>query len=124
MPLLDHFHPPLSSRRPWESFHATWASSLADLLNRELPAGYVAMEQLHAGAPVEIDVATFSENGDADHPPARAGAVTQTVWLPAVAPRSLPATFPEGCTVEIVSTEGGRALVAAIELISPDNKDR
>jgi hypothetical protein len=36
----------------------------------------------------------------------------------------LPATFPPGATVEILSTEGGRTLVAAIELISPGNKDR
>ena len=25
MPLLDHFHPPLSTQRHWESFHTTWA---------------------------------------------------------------------------------------------------
>ena len=31
MPLLDHFHPPLSERRPWESIHARWCGSLADL---------------------------------------------------------------------------------------------
>jgi hypothetical protein len=36
----------------------------------------------------------------------------------------LPAVFPPGCTVEIVTTEGGRTLVAAIELVSPGNKDR
>ena len=35
MPLLDHFHPPLSERRPWESFHSTWCGSLADYLNRD-----------------------------------------------------------------------------------------
>ncbi len=36
----------------------------------------------------------------------------------------LPGTFPPGCTVEIVSTEGGRTLVAAIEIVSSGNKDR
>jgi hypothetical protein len=25
MPLLDHFRPPLSGSRHWESFHAAWA---------------------------------------------------------------------------------------------------
>ena len=29
MPLLDHFRPPLSERRPWESLHAAWAGALA-----------------------------------------------------------------------------------------------
>jgi hypothetical protein len=46
------------------------------------------------------------------------------VWTPAAAPLLLPAVFPPGCTVEIVATEGGRRLVAAIELVSPGNKDR
>lgn len=36
----------------------------------------------------------------------------------------VPAVFPPGCTVAILSTEGGRTLVAAIELVSPGNKDR
>src|SRR6266568_3115244 len=123
MPLLDHFRPPLSARRPWESFHATWASALADALNRELPEGYVALEQIHSGAPIEIDVATYSENGAAGGK-ANVSTLPRTVWVPSAAPLSLPATFPEGCTVEVVSTEGGRTLVGAIELISPGNKDR
>jgi hypothetical protein len=60
MPLLDHFHPPLSERRPWESFHSTWASTMADALNQGiLPANYIALEQVHAGANIEIDVATY-----------------------------------------------------------------
>jgi len=122
MPLLDHFRPPLSHRRPWESFHATWASALADVLNRELPEGYIALEQIHSGAPVEIDVATFSENGS-NHGPLIA-TLPKTIWLPAAAPMSLSMNFPESCTVEIVSSEGGRTLVGAIELVSPGNKDR
>lgn len=122
MPLLDHFRPPLSARRPWESFHATWASALADALNAELPEGYVALEQIHSGAPAEIDVATYSENGTHNGLPVTT--LAKTVWLPSATPLTLPATFPEGCTVEIVSTEGGRTLVGAIELVSPGNKDR
>ena len=31
MPLLDHFHPPLSETRKWEGFHSHWTSSLAAL---------------------------------------------------------------------------------------------
>jgi hypothetical protein len=40
MPLLDHFYPPLSRERPWESFHAAWDGSIADALNRLLPPDY------------------------------------------------------------------------------------
>src|SRR3954464_10905129 len=103
MPLLDHFHPPLSERRPWESFHTTWATSLADLLNRGvLPPGFIALEQIHSGAPVEIDVATFGEESRTG-PKGNGGVATlpRTVWLPAAPPLLLPAAFPERCTVEI-----------------------
>ena len=32
MPLLDHFHPPWLNVRPWDAFHATWATALAEQL--------------------------------------------------------------------------------------------
>ena len=38
MPLLDHFHPPVSERRSWEGFHGLWAAALVEKLNRELRA--------------------------------------------------------------------------------------
>jgi hypothetical protein len=126
MPLLDHFHPPLSERRPWESFHTTWASALADFLNREvLPSGYIALEQVHAGAAIEIDVATSTERTvAATNNGGGTATIPCTVWTPATAPMIVPAVFPPGCTVQILTTEGGRTLVAAIELVSPGNKDR
>src|SRR5207248_520189 len=59
MALLDHFHPPLSIQRHWESFHTTWATAIADSLNQDwLPEGYFAEEQLHPTARIEIDVVT------------------------------------------------------------------
>lgn len=42
MPLLDHFHPPLSERRKWHSFHHAWATVIAFDLNRRLPPAYFA----------------------------------------------------------------------------------
>ena len=33
MPLLDHFHPPLSRTHPWRGFHGAWAAAVARLLN-------------------------------------------------------------------------------------------
>jgi len=127
MPLLDHFHPPLSERRPWESFHTTWASALADVLNHDiLPAGYIALEQIHPGAALEIDVATFTEPAAPAVANGAGGTVTlpRAIWTPTTAPMIIPASFPPSATIEVLSTEGGRTLVAAIELISPANKDR
>ena len=86
MSLLDPFHPPLSERRPWESFHATWCSALADHLNQTiLPKEYIALEQVHAGPGVEIDVATFAEQGT---PGNNGGTATlpKSVWLPQTPP--------------------------------------
>jgi len=127
MPLFDHFHPPLSERRPWESFHATWCSALADHLNRDLlPASYIALEQVSPGASIEIDVGTYAEEAAEQAAGRNGGTATlpRTVWTPAAAPWSLPAVFPERFAVEIHATEGGRTLVGAIELASPGNKDR
>src|SRR5262249_24874783 len=62
MPLLDHFHAPLTPARHWESFHVNWAGAITDLLNEHLlPEGYFAEEHTHSGARVEIDVATYEE---------------------------------------------------------------
>ncbi|MBY0456242.1 MAG: hypothetical protein K2V38_02775 [Gemmataceae bacterium] len=79
MPLLDHFHPPLFPRRHWESFYVNWAGAIADALNNVLlPEGYFAEEQAHAGARVEIDVATFAE----DRAAGRNGTVATEVYAP------------------------------------------
>ncbi len=125
MPLLDHFHPPLSERRPWESFHATWCSSLADHLNQDvLPAEYIALEQVHPGAAIEIDVSVFPKAGPTGGEGGGTVTLPRTVWTPTAPPRICPAVFPERFTVEVHATEGGRTLVAALELVSPGNKDR
>src|SRR5579883_937339 len=62
MPLLDHFHPPVSERRRWEGFHGLWAAALVEKLNQEVLADeYFADMQVHVGSPVEVDVATLEE---------------------------------------------------------------
>lgn len=60
MPLLDHFHPPISERRNWEGFHGLWASALVERLKRDVLADeYFADMQVHIGSQVEVDVATL-----------------------------------------------------------------
>ena len=127
MPLLDHFHPPLSTQRHWESFFAAWAGALADALNeRWLPDGYFAEEQVHPSARVEIDVATFEAASQLPGSRPEAGVATapSRLWVPPAPALSIPAVFPETFEVAVFRTEGGPTLVAAIELISPSNKDR
>ena len=60
MPLLDHFHPPLSRTHPWRAFHGAWAAAIARLLNSGvLPSGYYAVPFLDRDGPIEIDVAAL-----------------------------------------------------------------
>src|SRR4051812_7757423 len=121
MPLLDHFHPPLFPRRHWESFHVTWAGAIADTLNEDLlPDGYFAEEHAHAGARIEIDVATFAGDGA----PAANGSVATRTYAPPAPPLTIPAAFPDEFEVRVYESEGGARLVAAVELVSPANKDR
>jgi hypothetical protein len=127
VPLLDHFHPPLSDERRWESFHSSWATRIADALTEQwLPPNYIAEEHVHMGPSVEIDVGTFER----DSPPAQegdgAGVATRSprVWTAPAPAAVVPAAFPDTFEVRILSRDAGPRLVAAIELVSPGNKDR
>lgn len=128
MPLLDHFRPPLSAARHWESFHAAWAGTIADSLNMDLlPTGYFAEEHVHVGSRVEIDVATFDSRADSGAHASGSGgavAVAAPTWAPPAPTMVWPAVFPDSLEVLIYSGEAGPTLVAAIELVSPGNKDR
>lgn len=131
MPLLDHFRPPLSLRRHWESFHGFWAASAAGWLNAgHLPPHYFAEMQLHVGSRVEIDTPTFWDGGNGAAGPAPTPAVggtatmTAPVWAPPAPAAVLAAVFPDELEVLVFNDEGGPTLVAALELVSPGNKDR
>lgn len=120
MPLRDHFTPPLSVQRPWEGFHGSWANAIANDLNGTiLPAEYVALPLVSHGTSVEIDVATYQESTLSP-----SGGTTQ--WSPAAPAWSAPVKWQERDLFEIrvIRQTGGPRLVAAVELVSPANKDR
>jgi len=114
MPLLDHFRPPLAGRRHWHSFHNSWATYISSQLNSLLPLGYFAEANVQYG--IEIDVAAFEESG----------AEPSTVNYTPPAPNAThPTTFTEAVVeIGIFSRSGGPQLAAAVELVSPANKDR
>jgi hypothetical protein len=125
MPLLDHFHPPLAPRRHWESFHVNWAGAIADDLNESLlPEGYFAEEHAHLGPFVEIDVATFTDSQTSAERAGGTATLHIRAWAPPAPPLVVPAAFPDAFEVLVFENEGGSRLVAAIELVSPGNKDR
>lgn len=123
MPLLDHFQPPLSDERRWDGFHSKWANVLVDDLNETLlPEGYYAEPRVHVGPRIEIDVATSERaagtaNGAVATLPLR-------VWSPPAPALTMAAVFVDTFEVQVFSTAAGPQLVAAIELVSPANKDR
>jgi hypothetical protein len=125
VPLLDHFHPPLSPRRHWESFHVNWAGAIADTLNESLlPEGYFAEEHAQLGPWVEIDVATFSDSESSGARAGGAATLLSRAWAPPATAMVIPAAFSDAFEVLVFEDEGGTRLVAAIELVSPGNKDR
>ena len=114
MPLLDHFHPPLSERRQWHSFHSVWASMIALDLNRQLPPGYFADPNVEFN--IEIDVAAFE-----DEKP-DTGVVS---WTPPAPTLTAPmALITDVVEIAVYNSEAGPVLIGAIELVSPANKDR
>ena len=124
MPLLDHFHPPLQGHRHWEGFPGRWAAALADGLNDRLPEEYFAEFQVTLGTRIEVDVATFTE--EAVKAPGSGGvaqAVQTRLWTPPTPVAVMPAVFPDDFEVKVFSSGTGPILVAAIELVSPGNKD-
>lgn len=127
MPLLDHFRPPLRGPRRWEGFHHAWAANIAQHLNREvLPAEFFAESEISLGPTLEIDVANV-EWADGDAGREAAGAATGTaVWTPAKPLLTFPVDFArlDVCEVRVYEELGGAQLRAAIDLVSPANKDR
>jgi hypothetical protein len=122
MPLLDHFHPPLHGPRRWEGFHHAWATFIAQQLNQDvLPANYFADPEISLGPELEIDVATME---DLDAGEGKGGATM--VWAPPRPKIAVKVDFAHLDTYEIRVYQdlGGAELRAAIELISPANKDR
>jgi Protein of unknown function (DUF4058) len=129
MPLRDHFRSPLADRRSWDGFHGQWPAMIVIGLSRKLPRRYVAEPLVHLGSSIEIDVGNFEEDdaeslraGESDD---SAGA-SAVVWAPpeptlAVATDLLTMDAYE---VRVYDTKTGRRLVAAVEIVSPANKDR
>lgn len=124
MPLLDHFNPPLNRTHPWRSFHGAWAATIARLLNQGLlPAGYYAVPLVDREGPIEIDVATLCDPAGAA--PSGAAPAPQP-WTPPAPGLAVAVELPPGDAVEVhvFADDGDPRLAAAIELVSPRNKDR
>ncbi len=124
MPLRDHFRPPVSKRTSWEAFHGMWPGEIVRQLRRTLPPGFIAGPSVHLGTFYEIDISTY----ESDDAPALSGwkgdaAAQWAATDPSVAIDVEPEVEYE-YAVNIYDAEREQTLVAAIEIVSPANKDR
>lgn len=123
MPLLDHFHPPLTKVSGWASVHQTFLVHLASDFQDQLPRPFYAEPGVHFG--IEVDVAALERMAD----PASNG--RQATWHPTWKAPTATATVEFAVATDELEVlvygddpEGGTRLVGAVELVSPANKDR
>ncbi len=129
MPLRDHFRPPLDNAHSWEGFHGGWPMVIVQHLHKRLPTGYAAEPRVHLGPSFEIDVSAYEEDEPAALMPATgtdAGGVATAVWAPPRPTFGVVTDLPDQdeYEVRVYDTKRYRRLVAAVEIISPANKDR
>lgn len=113
----------------WEGFHGQWPAVIIQHLNKKLPTRYMAAPRVHLGVFVEIDVATFDTeeaSGQAAETGQGNGGVATAVWAPAQPSLTVETELLDLAEYEVrvYDTRHGRRLVAAVEIVSPANKDR
>jgi len=127
MPLRDRFHAPISDRTSWGALHAQWPATIVADLNKRLPPQYVASPRVQLGTSFEIDVATSEQDEVTSMAETSRleGGSTVAVWAPPQPTLTVATDLPRQVEyeVQIFETEW-RGLVAAIEIVSPANKDR
>jgi hypothetical protein len=128
MPLRDHFRPPVEDKHSWDELHGGWPMVIVQQLFPILPEGYVAAPGVHLGAAFEIDVSTYQrdEPEPRERPGEGDGGVAVATWAPPKPTLTLETELPDQdeYEVRVYDVRHGRRLVAAIEIVSPANKDR
>jgi hypothetical protein len=128
MPLRDPFRAPLNNRHSWEEIHGQWPGMIVQQLFTVLPDGYEAAPRVRLGAFFEIDIAAFEadETLPAGNTLAASGGGATALAAPPQPSLSIETDLPEQdeYEVRVYDAQRGRRLVAAIELVSPGNKDR
>jgi Protein of unknown function (DUF4058) len=126
VPLRDHFRSPVNDTHSWDEVHGGWPMEIVRHLTTILPAGFRAAPKVHLGSPFEVDVSTYDLDSrdsetNADSPDSGTG--TLTALSPTLTVEA-DLSEQDEYEVRIYDAERGRQLVAAIEIVSPSNKDR
>lgn len=127
MPLRDHFRPPLDDVHSWDELHGMWPAMIVRELVTVLPEPYFAAPGVHLGTLYDIDVGTY---GELHSDETRVSEIVEGGAALAYAPPQPTVTMEprlphqDVYEVRIYDSRRRRRLVAAIELVSPSNKDR
>jgi hypothetical protein len=108
---------------PLEGFHHAWATVIAQQLNQQtLPPGYFAESESSVGPELEIDVVTL----ELARPVRRRETLSHQEWAPSRPKITVKTEFAQldSYEIRVYQELGGAGLRAAIELVSPANKDR
>ena len=129
MPLRDHFRPPVWNKASWEGFHGMWPATMVQRLVPQLPAEFTAEPRVHLGTYYEEDVCAFEAGqppGAAGFHPSGNGGAAVATWAPPQPTLVVDADPSEQYAYEVLvfDQSRGRILVAAVEIVSPANKDR
>jgi hypothetical protein len=126
MPLRDHYRSPVNDTHSWDEVHGQWPGEIVRHLTTILPAGFRAAPKVHLGSPFEVDVSTYdldSRDPDANADSGDSGTGTLTALTPTLTVEA-DLSEQDEYEVRIYDAVRGRQLVAAIEIVSPSNKDR
>lgn len=127
MPLRDHFRPPIDDVHSWDGLHGMLPAMIIQSLNKYLPESYFAAPTVHIGHLFQVDVGTYEEPEATVHPnDSGNGGVALATYAPPKATLVAEPSMPDHDMYEVRIYASGRSrrLVAAIEIVSPSNKDR
>jgi hypothetical protein len=127
MPLRDHFRPPVSKKHSWDELHGGWPMMIVQQPYPNLPRGFTAAPGVHLVTSFEIVVSAYEEgeamlsragNGN--------GGIAVATAAPPIPTLTMQSELPdqEEYEVRVYDDRHARRLVAAIEIVSPANKDR
>lgn len=127
MPLRDHFRSPLDDVHSWDELHGMWPAMIVRQLIEVLPEPYFAAPGVHLGTLYEVDVGTYREPvPDLLDVAVGEGGVAIASYAPPKPTLILEPRLPDQDVYEvrIYDSRRNRRLIAAIEIVSPSNKDR
>jgi hypothetical protein len=129
MPLRDHFRPPLDDSRSWDELHGAWPTVIVMALNPKLPPRYVVAPRVHLGPDAEIHVTAYETDVPASIASKTEGADGGVATAVSAPPRPtldvvVDLQEQDEYEVRVYDIRRHRRLVAAVEIISPANKDR